>query len=71
MYTGLIHISAYVYKNAADNLHLDQSVPLYELENNGIKNSVLKVTGETKQECMEKLAVLMTKVQEKTNNGTD
>jgi hypothetical protein len=55
-----------MYKNAADNLHLEQPVPLYELENAGVKNSVLKVTGETKEECMERLKELTDRIKEKS-----
>lgn len=55
MYTGLIHISAYMHKNAENTLQLEQAVPLFEINKAGIHNRILKVTGTTKEECMENL----------------
>lgn len=63
MYTGLIHISAYMHKNAENTLQLEQSVPLFELNQAGIHNRVVKVTGTTKEECMENLKNAMEKLQ--------
>jgi hypothetical protein len=69
MYTGLIHISAYMHKNAEYTLQLEQAVPLYELNQAGIQNKVFKVSGTTKEECMENLKSKLDSLG--TTNGTD
>jgi hypothetical protein len=69
MYTGLIHISAYMHKNTENSLQLEQSVPVYELNQTGIHNKVFKVSGTTKEECMENLKNLLDSLG--TTNGVD
>ena len=69
MYTGLIHISAYMHKNTENTLQLEQAVPLFEMNKAGIHNRVLKVTGTTKEECMENLKSMLDSLG--ANNGAD
>lgn len=53
-HTAVIHVAVFLHPVSPTG-ELGHIVPRQELQSSGVKNRILKVTGKTKEECIENI----------------